>query len=73
VSVAVADHGPGLAADERERVFRRFARGSAAAGGGAGAGLGLAIARGLARNMGGDVVAATAPEGARFVLTLPSS
>jgi signal transduction histidine kinase len=70
VRVAVDDGGPGLAADERERVFRRFARGRAAAGAGAGAGLGLAIARGLARSMGGDV---EAPEGARFVLTLPAS
>jgi signal transduction histidine kinase len=71
VHVAVDDGGPGLAPDERERVFRRFARGRAASG--AGAGLGLAIARGLARAMGGDVEALPAAAGARFVLTLPAA
>jgi signal transduction histidine kinase len=70
VLVAVADEGPGVAAEEREDIFGRFVRGRAAAGAAAGAGLGLAIARGLARAMGGDVEAAPVPRGARFVLTL---
>jgi signal transduction histidine kinase len=71
--LAVDDEGRGLAPDERERVFRRFARGRAAAGANAGAGLGLAIARGLARAMGGDVEAEPVARGARFVLTLRTS
>jgi signal transduction histidine kinase len=66
VTLAVQDEGPGLADDERELVFRRFARGRAAAGAPSGAGLGLAIARGLARAMGGELDAA----GARFELQL---
>jgi signal transduction histidine kinase len=70
VLVAVEDDGPGVAPDEREQVFGRFARGRAAANAGPGAGLGLAIARGLARAMGGDVEAAPVRRGARFVLTL---
>jgi two-component system sensor histidine kinase KdpD len=69
-AVHVVDRGPGLAAGEEERVFGRFARGE----GGErahGFGLGLPIGRGLARRMGGDLVAEhrTGP-GAAFVLTL---
>jgi signal transduction histidine kinase len=67
VTLCVEDEGPGLAEGERELVFRRFARGSAAAGAPSGAGLGLAIARGLARAMGGELDA----HGARFSLVLP--
>ena len=48
----VIDEGAGVPEAERERIFGRFERGDRA---GAGFGLGLAIARGLARQMGGDV------------------
>lgn len=55
-SVAVVDDGPGIAADDRERVFERFVRlDDARARPGGGSGLGLAIARELAREHGGDV------------------
>jgi len=40
-SISVADRGPGIPRDQRERVFQRFWRGKAK--GSAGAGLGLAI------------------------------
>jgi signal transduction histidine kinase len=69
VAVRVSDDGPGVPAQERERIFGRFERGARA---GAGFGLGLPIARGLARNMGGDVVAVEAERGACFVATLPA-
>jgi signal transduction histidine kinase len=69
VAVRVRDDGIGLPAEERERVFGRFERGARA---GAGFGLGLPIARGLARRMGGDVVAVSAESGACFVATLPA-
>ena len=72
VLVAVVDEGPGIAPQERERIFDRFVRGSAAVGAPAGAGLGLSLARGLARSMGGELEAASVPLGARFVLTLLS-
>ena len=72
VLLAVEDEGPGLADDERERIFRRFTRGSAA-GRAHGAGLGLAIARGLARAMDGDLEAEAAETGARLVLSLPAA
>ncbi|HEY2789794.1 MAG TPA: sensor histidine kinase, partial [Gaiellales bacterium] len=45
-TLAVRDHGPGLSANDRERAFDRFYRGSAA-GSVAGSGLGLAIAQAI--------------------------
>jgi signal transduction histidine kinase len=66
--IAVADDGPGIPLDERERIFERFHRGSGAGPAG-GFGLGLAIGRELARRMGGELAIADGP-GTRFVLTL---
>jgi signal transduction histidine kinase len=51
--VRVLDRGPGLAPDERERVFEPFVRGDGASA--HGAGLGLALVRLIARHHGGDV------------------
>ncbi|ADB53860.1 sensor histidine kinase [Conexibacter woesei] len=70
-ALVVRDAGPGIAPDERERVFQRFARGSTADG--AGFGLGLAIGRELAERMGGTLVLEEAgPPGATFTLRLPA-
>jgi signal transduction histidine kinase len=69
-TVEVADDGPGVAPEDRERIFERFERGSAASGAG-GFGLGLAIGRELARRMGGELRHDDdAGPGARFVLEL---
>jgi signal transduction histidine kinase len=68
VSVAVADTGPGIAAEERDRIFRPFWSRD-----GAGTGLGLAIARELAVALGGQIVLETGPgAGSRFALVLPA-
>lgn len=68
----VADHGPGVAPDDRERLFQRF--GTSATGGGTG--LGLAVARWVAQLHGGTV-RFTDPipgqPGARLRLEVPSS
>ena len=69
IGLAVADEGPGVAAEDRERIFERFARGAQAEPGGFG--LGLAIGRELARRMDGDLVLEDVAAGARFVLWLP--
>jgi len=69
-AVAVRDAGGGVPEPDRERVFGRFER--AAARGASGFGLGLPIARGLARQLGGDVTVTDAAPGARFTLTLPA-
>ena len=60
--VTVRDHGPGIAVDERERVFDRFYR-AASARGTPGSGLGLAIVRQVAEIHGGSVSAEEAPGG----------
>ncbi len=67
----VTDTGPGIAADERERVFDRFYRGRTAAG--EGSGLGLAIARRIAQAHRGRLSLhdATGGAGLQAVLWLP--
>lgn len=73
VRVAIEDRGPGVAPQERERIFERFARGSirGVSGGAAGSGLGLALAYENTRVQGGRVwVEDTAGGGARFVVEL---
>ena len=64
VSVSVFDHGPGVAPEERELIFKRFHRGRET-GGSAGFGLGLAIGRELAERMGGELVLEDARAGER--------
>jgi signal transduction histidine kinase len=74
VYVRVTDSGPGIAAEDQERIFEPFER-TAQRGGAAseGAGLGLAISRRLARLMGGEItVDSTRDHGAAFTLSLPS-
>ena len=61
-ALSVRDSGPGVATDQREKVFEPFSRGEQG-----GAGLGLAIVREVARSHGGDAHV----EGARFTVTLP--
>jgi len=68
VSVAIDDNGPGVAFEERERIFRPFwSRDDS------GTGLGLAIAHELAAALGGSIALDSRPgEGSRFELVLPS-
>jgi two-component system, OmpR family, sensor kinase len=70
----VADRGPGVPADMRERVFERFARGPNDTARAGGSGLGLAIVKAVADAHGGRVELLDAPGGgARFVVTLPAA
>ena len=68
--LAVADDGPGLPPEDRERVFDRFVRldGARSAGG---TGLGLAIVASVAAAHGGSAVASGDGPGATFVVLLP--
>jgi signal transduction histidine kinase len=69
-TITVADEGEGIPPEEREHIFERFHRGTAASSSG-GFGLGLAIGRELARRMGGELdVHGEAAAGTRFALTL---
>ncbi|WP_373486477.1 sensor histidine kinase [Blastomonas sp.] len=69
-SVTVADQGPGLTEEERQRLFNKWER--LGRSGDGGSGLGLYISRRLAQAMGGALSVDSAPgQGARFTLTLP--
>lgn len=70
VFFTVADRGPGLPADFKDRLFKKFQRGDAARAGGLG--LGLSIIRGFVAAQGGEVVAGDNPGGgAVFTVYLP--
>ncbi|MGY1858177.1 sensor histidine kinase [Modestobacter sp. SYSU DS0290] len=75
VVLHVDDAGPGVATEDRERVFERFARGPRAARGSLpGAGLGLAIVAETASHLGGAAWCAPSPAGgARFSIALPAA
>jgi len=66
--VTVRDHGPGVSAAMRDRIFDRFATGGASGG----TGLGLNVARGLVEAMGGSIHVEHPDDGAAFVFSLPA-
>ena len=70
VVLTVADDGPGIPEELRDRIFERFTRGDGDHGGSFG--LGLSIVRAVAESHHGTVTLAPGNSGARFVVTLPS-
>jgi two-component system sensor histidine kinase KdpD len=71
VAVRVRDHGPGVAADDRERVFEAFYRGASIPDS-PGTGLGLAIANAIVTAHGGRIWAEDTPGGgATFAFEIP--
>jgi two-component system sensor histidine kinase MtrB len=72
VRLDVLDDGPGIAADELNKIFDRFHKADRSRAS-TGSGLGLAIAREYARSQGGTLTASNEPgHGARFTLSLPA-
>ena len=75
VRVAVSDTGPGISADERERIFEKFYQ--VAVNGGPkpkGTGLGLAISKTLVELHGGKIwVESEINRGSTFYFTLPAT
>ena len=74
IEIKVSDHGPGLDALARSRLFQPFSKSvHEAANSAPGLGLGLALSYRLARNMNASLRHdATPKSGATFLLTLPS-
>ena len=69
VTVTVTDQGPGISANNRDKVFERFFTTRRDRGG---TGLGLPIVRAIARARGGDAwLAHSGAEGTAFALRLP--
>ena len=78
ILLAVDDSGPGIPADERDRVFQRFYRSQREAGDGTGSGLGLAIVANIAARHGATVALQDSALGGlrvelRFPKTLPAT
>ncbi|NII10974.1 ATP-binding protein [Oleiagrimonas sp. C23AA] len=70
--IDVSDQGPGIAADQRERVFDAFYSVARGDRGAQGTGLGLSICRGLVGAHGGTVEAlAATPSGTMMRISLP--
>jgi len=70
----VADRGPGVPGDERERIFQPFYRHPGAPADAGGAGLGLSISRRLAEAQGGSLAVEPRPGGGSvFVFSLPGA
>jgi len=73
VTIWVEDHGPGIPADQRERIFTKFVR-LRAEGTSKGFGIGLAFCRLAVQAHGGTIwVESTDDGGSRFLFTLPVS
>lgn len=73
VWIRVSDTGPGILAEEQERIFTPFYRGLASGRFPQGMGLGLSIARDLVTAHGGRLMVESAPgSGSRFTIWLPS-
>jgi len=72
IEIEVADSGPGIASDERDRVFEPFFQGGdRAARSDGGAGLGLAISRAIVEAHGGRIWLADAERGTSVRFRLP--
>src|SRR5438045_8317541 len=68
----VEDTGPGISAEEQEKLFRHFEQTKTGQQAGTGTGLGLAISREFARLMGGDITASSqVGQGSTFAIHLP--
>jgi signal transduction histidine kinase len=72
VQVSVADTGPGIAPDDRDRIFEEFQQTDVGVRQREGTGLGLALSKRLVELHGGRIWVESEPgAGSRFVFTLP--
>jgi two-component system sensor histidine kinase KdpD len=74
VTIQIRDEGPGIPADDVEKIFDKFYRANKADHVRAGTGLGLPISRGFIEIMGGTITAANRFDrsGALMTITLPA-
>ncbi|HEY8005086.1 MAG TPA: ATP-binding protein [Phenylobacterium sp.] len=72
--VSLEDEGPGLAPDQRQRIFERFVRFHTPATGDRGSGLGLTISKSIVEMHGGRIFAepADGPQGLKVTFEIPT-
>jgi signal transduction histidine kinase len=68
VEIAVADTGPGVAPQMREKIFEQFFSTKPD-----GLGMGLAISRSIVRNHGGELTVESSEAGSTFRFRLPAA
>ena len=75
VRIEVQDEGPGLSAEDQQKLFGKFARLSAKPTGGEhSTGLGLSIVKKMVEAMNGEVWCESEPgQGATFIVTMPAA
>ena len=76
LAVSVRDHGPGIAVEDHDKLFRKFSRIERSDGrkGPLGTGLGLYICRSIVEAQGGTLFVTGSPgEGSTFTFTLPTA
>jgi signal transduction histidine kinase len=72
VEIAIRDKGPGIAPEDRPRLFQKFSRGAAVGGQTPGTGLGLAFCKLAVEAHGGQISVDSEPgKGSTFTFTLP--
>jgi PAS domain S-box-containing protein len=72
LKVEIEDSGPGISADDQDKLFRHFEQTKTGQQAGTGTGLGLAISQEFARLMGGAIsVTSQVDKGSIFVIHLP--
>jgi Na+/proline symporter/nitrogen-specific signal transduction histidine kinase len=73
ITVKVVDNGPGIPADQLDRIFEKFHQVRAGkTGNPMGSGLGLAICRGIVEHLGGRIwVRSRLGQGSTFIFTVP--
>jgi two-component system sensor histidine kinase CpxA len=73
IRISIRDYGPGVPEERLEDIFRAFYRvDSSRARASGGVGLGLAVAREIAIQHGGNIMARNADPGLEVIITLPS-
>jgi len=73
LDIWVSDEGPGISAEDKQRVFEKFFRGRSSASAPTGTGLGLAVSREIVNHHGGTIrIEDNEPHGTRVVISLPN-
>lgn len=72
LQIVIADSGPGIPKEHRDRIFEEFYRAPTESNKKPGSGLGLTLVKSLVESMQGEIeIADEQPKGTRFIITIP--